>query len=393
LTAPDGAFYTAEDADSEGVEGRFYVWTEDEIRNVLGAEAYLAVKVFSVTLEGNFVEEATKTRTGANILHLKKPLAEFADELGLPLSELEERVAGIKQKLFAEREKRVRPHRDDKILTDWNGLIVAALAKGARVLDEPAYAEAAERVARFILESVRDSDGRLLHRWRDGEAAVKGNLDDYAFLTCGLVELYETTFKPEYLRTALELTDDMIRHFRDEDAGGFFFTPDDGEELLVRPREIYDGAVPSGNSVAMLNLLRLARLTGRPELEDEAAAVGRAFSRQVAKAPANYAMLMAAVDFSVGQSYEVVIVGEPEADDTRAMLDAVGRAFVPSAVVLFISADKDAAEMAVLAELAPYATDFEVIGGKAAAYVCFNHTCKQPTTEVGEMLKLLGIEE
>jgi len=390
LTSPEGAFCSAEDADSEGVEGKFYVWTEDEMRSALGVEADLAAKVFNVAAEGNFVGEATGARTGTNILYLKKPLAEFADELGLPLSELEERVASIKRQLYAEREKRVRPHRDDKVLTDWNGLTVAALAKGARVLGEAAYVEAAERAVRFILESVRDSEGRLLHRWRDGEAAIAGNLDDYAFLTWGLVELYETVFNPEYLSTALELTDDVIKHFRDGDAGGFFFTPDDGEKLLVRPKEVYDGAVPSGNSVAMLNLLRLARLTGRTELEDEAAAVGRAFSQQVAKAPANHAMLMIAVDFAVGPSQEVVVVGDREADDTSAMLNAVGRAFVPNAVVLFIPSDKGAAE---ITELAPYATGFEAVDGKATAYVCSNYACERPTTDVGEMLKLLGIEE
>jgi uncharacterized protein YyaL (SSP411 family) len=390
LTSPEGAFYSAEDADSEGVEGKFYVWTEEEMRSALGPEADLAAKVFGVTAEGNFVEEATRARTGTNVLYLKKPLSEFADELGLPLSELEEHAAGIKRKLYAEREKRVRPHRDDKVLTDWNGLAVAALAKGARVLGEPAYAEAAERAVRFILENVRDSDGRLLHRWRDGEAAIAGNLDDYAFLTWGVTELYETVFKPEYLRTALELTDDMIKHFGDGDVGGLFFTPDDAEKLLVRPKEVYDGAVPSGNSVAMLNLLRLARLTGRPELEDESAAVGRAFSQQVAKAPANHAMLMVAVDFAVGPSYEVVVVGDSEADDTGVMLDAVGHAFVPNAVILFVPVGEGQAE---ITELAPYATGFKAVDGKATAYVCSNYACERPTTDVGEMLKLLGIEE
>jgi uncharacterized protein YyaL (SSP411 family) len=390
LTSPEGAFYSAEDADSEGVEGKFYVWTEDEMRSALGAETDLAAKVFSVTAEGNFVEEATKARTGTNILHLKKPLPELVDELGLPLSELGERIAGIKRQLYAERERRVRPHRDDKVLTDWNGLTIAALAKGARVLGEAAYAEAAERAVRFILESLRDSNGRLLRRWRDGEAAIKANLDDYAFFTLGLIELYETVFKPEYLRTALELTDDMIRHFRDGDVGGFFFTAADGEKLLVRPKDVYDGAVPSGNSGAMLNLLRLARLTGRAKLENEAAAVGRAFSQQVAKAPANHAMLMAAVSFAVGPSQEVVVVGEPETDDTGAMLDAVGRVFVPNAVVLFIPSDEGAAEVI---ELAPYATGFESYDGKATAYVCSNYACERPTTEPGKMLKLLGIEE
>ncbi|UCE27392.1 MAG: thioredoxin domain-containing protein [Candidatus Coatesbacteria bacterium] len=391
VTSPDGAFYSAEDADSEGVEGKFYVWTEGEVRRALSAEETdLVVKVFGVTAEGNFVDEVTKTGTETNILHLKKPLHGFTDELGLTLSELEERVEGIKRKLYAEREKRVRPHRDGKVLTDWNGLMVAALAKGSRALGEPKYAEAAEKAVRFIFENLRAPEGSLLHAWREGVSAVLGYLDDYAFFTWGLIELYETTFKPQYLRSALELAFDMAGSFRDEKTGGFFFAPDDGETLLTRQMEIFDGAVPSGNSVAMLNLLRLGRLTGCIELEETAAAVGRAFSAEVAKAPANHAMLMAAVDFAVGPSHEVVIVGDPGSDDTRAMLDAVGRVHVPNAVVLLVPVGDDRAE---ITELAPYAEGFDTVKGKATAYVCSNFACERPTNDIGEMLELLGIEE
>jgi hypothetical protein len=284
LLSPEGGFYSAEDADSEGEEGKFYVWQEEEIRAVLPVEeTELAFKLFNVEAYGNFVEETSGRRTGRNVLYLGKPLSEWSLELGLSENELGKRLEKIRQKLFEERGRRVRPHRDDKILADWNGLMIVALAKGAQVLAEPSYyAEAAERAAGFILRAMRDPEGGLLHRYREGEAAVAAFLDDYAFLIWGLIELYETTFKPRHLRAALELSETALERFWDEERGGFFFTAQDAE-VLVRRKEIYDGAVPSGNSVMMLNLLRLGRMTGRHELEERAAEIAElaAFTREL----------------------------------------------------------------------------------------------------------------
>ena len=262
MTDQKGGFYSAEDADSEGVEGKFYVWTEDEIRQVLkGEEADLIINVYNIDKTGNFRDEASGENTGTNILHLEKTLTEVAFKNKESLDGLKERVEAARQKLFDVRDKRVHPHKDDKILADWNGLMIAALAKGAQVFDEPKYAEVAKRAADFILTDMRRADGRILHRYREGHAAIQANADDYAFLIWGLLELYETIFDVHYLRTALDLNSEMIKYFWDEQDGGFYFTADDAEELIVRQKEIYDGAIPSGNSVAVLNLFRLARIT------------------------------------------------------------------------------------------------------------------------------------
>ncbi|MCJ7618383.1 MAG: thioredoxin domain-containing protein, partial [Desulfobacterales bacterium] len=251
MTSPEGGFYSGEDADSEGVEGKFYVWTEEEIDLALGEDGELMKKVFGINKNGNFMEE--EKSSGKNILHLSKTLPELAADLKLQADEIRRRVGDAKQKLFAVREKRVHPGKDDKILTDWNGLMIAAFAKGAQAFDEPAYADAACRATDFILSRMRGKDGRFFHRYREGEPAVMAFLDDHAFLACGLIELYEATFEVSYLRAALEITDKMIEHFWDKENYGLYFTADDAEKLIFRKKEIYDGAVPSGNSVAMLN--------------------------------------------------------------------------------------------------------------------------------------------
>src|ERR1035437_9854941 len=212
MTASDGGFYSAEDADSEGQEGKFYIWTEEQIRRVLEAdEADLAVKVYNVKENGNFREEATGMPRGANILHMAAPLEQIASSLGMTEEALRARLATIRPKLFAVRRKRIHPGKDDKILTDWNGLMIAALAKASRAFDEPDFAAAAVRAADFILGNMRRSDGRLLHRFRDGEATITAHLDDYAFLIWGLIELYETTFETQRLQLALELNNQIGR--------------------------------------------------------------------------------------------------------------------------------------------------------------------------------------
>jgi uncharacterized protein YyaL (SSP411 family) len=390
MTSPEGAFCAAEDADSEGVEGKFYLWTEREIREVLNDdEAGLIIDVFNVEAEGNFAEAAAAGPDGANVLYVDRPLAEIAAERGAAEDDFRARLAAAREKLFRAREERVRPRRDDKILTDWNGLMVAALAKGARAFDEPAYADAAARAAAFILANVRDGDGRLYHRYRDGEAAVGGFLDDYAFLTWGLLELYEATFDARYLKAALELARLTVDLFWDERGGGFFYAAADAEELIVRRKEVYDGAVPSGNAVATLNFLRLARLTGDTSWEEKAAATTRAFSGVAAQAPASFTFMMTALAFALGPSYEVVIVGDPAAADTQQMLRALARAYVPNAVVAFKPAGDDEPE---IVELAEYTRDLSQVNGRATAYVCERFSCRAPTNDVREMLASLGVE-
>jgi len=389
MTEPTGGFYSAEDHDREGEEGKFYVWGQDEIRQTLNREeADLFIRVFNVEKDGNFRDEATSQETGKNILHLKKPLKELASELKMPEQDIQMRVNKARKKLFAAREKRIHPYKDDKILTDWNGLMVAALAKGARAFDDPRYAEAAKGCVDFILKSMRDRGDRLFHRYREGEAAVMAYIDDYAFLTWGLLELYETTFDVSYIQAALDFNKVLFEHFWDEQGGGFYFTPDDGEDLIVRSKEVYDGAVPSGNSVAMLNLLRLGRMTANSDLEENAARIGRAFSSGVRQSPSGYTQLMVAVDFGIGPSYEVVLAGDSEADDTKAMLKSMRARFVPNKVVLLRPSEQESPD---IIRVAPFTEGQTSIDGKATAYVCRDYVCKLPTTDADKMLELLNI--
>jgi len=390
MTAPEGGFYSAEDADSEGEEGKFYLWTEEEIRQVLGSEeADLILKVFNIEKNGNFMEQATGKRAGANILHLRKSLTEIASELKMSEQDLQKHLETARQKLFTYREKRIHPHKDDKILTDWNGLMIAAFAKGARVFDEPRYAEAAKATVDFILKNMRKSDGRLLHRYRDGQAALPAQVDDYAFLIWGMLELYETIFEVRYLQTALDLNRDLMKHFWDDNNGGFYFVADDGENLLVRQKEIYDGAIPSGNSLAMLNLLRLGRITANYDFEEKAARIGRAFSRNVKQSPSAYTQLMVAVDFGVGPSYEVVIAGNSQAEDTKEMLKAIRTQFIPNKVVILRPTEQESPDIDRLAE---FTKSQASIDGRATAYVCLNYNCKFPTTDITKMLDLLNVK-
>jgi uncharacterized protein YyaL (SSP411 family) len=388
MTAPEGGFYSAEDADSEGEEGKFYLWTQEEIRQALeNEEADFIAKVFNIEKDGNFVEQATGRRDGVNILHLRRSSGELASDLNLSQHNLQKHLEVIRQKLFAYREQRIRPMKDDKILTDWNGLMIAALAKGAQAFDEPEYAEAARHTVDFILGNMRKPDGRLWHRYRDGQAGIEANLDDYAFLVWGLIELYEAIFDVRYLKVALELTNDMLGHFWDED-GGLYLTPDDGESLLVKKKEIYDGAIPSGNSVAMLNLLRLGRMTANSDLEEKAVKIGRAFSGSVKQSPLAHTQLMVALDFGIGPCYEVVIAGKAQAEDTRAMVKALRKHFFPNKVVLLNPGERESPEIAKLVE---FAKNQSSIGGKATAYVCLNYNCKLPTTDINKMLELLNV--
>jgi uncharacterized protein YyaL (SSP411 family) len=389
MTAPEGGFYSAEDADSEGKEGKFYLWAQEEVRQALGnEEADFVAEVFNIEKDGNFAEQATRRKSGVNILHLRKTLREIASDLNLSQQDLQAHLEVIRQKLFAYREKRVHPMKDDKILTDWNGLMLAALAKGAQAFDEPEYAEAARRAADFVLGNMRKADGRLWHRYRDGQAGVEANLDDYAFLVWGLIELYEAIFDAKYLKVALDLTGDMVRHFWDGDSGGLYLTPEDGEGLLVRKKEIYDGAIPSGNSVAMLNLLRLGRMTANSELEGKAAKIGHAFSGSVKQLPSAHTQLMVALDFGIGPCYEVVIAGNAQAEDTKAMVKALRTRFLPTKVVLLNPSEQKSPKIAQLAE---FTKNQSSIGGKATAYVCLNYNCKLPTTDINKMLELLNV--
>ncbi len=390
MTAPEGGFYSAEDADSEGREGKFYLWHLEELFDVLGGDlANLVTRVYNVEEEGNFEEEATRQRTGENILYRTRPLADFTENPGPGVATLRAQLEDARRILFDHREARIHPGKDDKVLTDWNGLMIAALARAARVFDDDTYAEAAQHAVDFIRTRMTLEDGRLLHRYRNGDAAIAGTLDDYAFLIWGLLELYETTFEADALETALVLNEQCLAHFWDYDQAAFFFAPDDGEALIVRPKEAYDGAVPSGNSVMMMNLLRLSRLTGQTDLEQRAYDLGNFFARTIMQRPSAFTAMLMALDFAEGPSFEVVIAGQPEADDTLAMLKALNTPYIPNKVVL-LRPDGGEDEAPAIVELAPFTEAQHSRDGAATAYVCRHFQCEQPTTDVEAMLGLLG---
>lgn len=372
MTSPEGAFYSAEDADSEGVEGKFYLWKPGEIEEVVGAsKGSFYCKIYDIKEEGNFEGASIP-----NLLHTN--IVDIEPDIGL----LEE----IRSSLFKAREKRIHPYKDDKILTAWNGMMIAALAYGGRILGESAYIEASKKALTFLQSKLTDSQGLLLARFRDGESAYLAYLDDYAFLVWGLLEMYEATYDPSFLESAVVFTEQMIEYYWDENEGGFFMTSKEAEELLARPREIYDGATPSGNSVAALNLLRLAGLTGEQEYAVKAQGIFEAFGGQVSQSPSGYTMLLQAFLYSLVPTREVIVVDEKGTGDLE-MLKAINSNYLPHTVSLHIS-PKNAA----IKKIVPSLEQYPSLNGEVTAYVCENFSCQSPMTEVTEFVELLRQE-
>jgi len=373
MTSPEGAFYSAEDADSEGVEGKYYVWSPKEITDILGEDAAVEFNgYYGLSDKGNF-----EGKSIPNLLHNK---AAFENIRENPLE-------GHRKKVFEAREKRIHPYKDDKILTAWNGLMIAALSMGARVLDNMEYAAAAERAVRFIRSKLIREDGRLLARYREGEAAYPGYLDDYAFLVWGLIELYEATFKAEYLKLAADLNHDMLKYFYDEENGGLFLYGSDSEQLIVRPKDVYDGAMPSGNSVAAMNFLRLGRLTGDADLEDKAYKQLKAFGSIIKSHPMGYTNMLSALLFINSKASEIVIVGNREDENAKRMIKSVNSHFNPFTVVLFKDSDEMEAE---ITSIAPYTEAQGMVDNKTTAYVCENFACMAPITDLKEFENVLA---
>ncbi|HVM62187.1 MAG TPA: thioredoxin domain-containing protein [Verrucomicrobiae bacterium] len=383
MTSPEGGFYSAEDADSEGVEGKFYVWTRQEIEKALGKQADAFCRAYGVTADGNW-------EGGSNVLHVASPdAAKFTNE---------------RAKLFAIREKRVRPHRDEKILTAWNGLMISALARAAQALDDPeyreaadpafakgfgglaaghsnAYLEAARRAARYLVAN-RLKDGRLTRT-----ATVPAMVEDYAFLGNGLVDLYETDFDPQWLVTATKLADTMLAQFYDAKAGGFFQTDGHDASVIVRAKEDYDGAEPSGNSMAAMLLLRLAQFADRANYRDAAEKTLQLFGDHLRKAPSTVPQMACALDFYLSKPKQIVIAGKPGTADAEAMLRAVRERYLPNAIVILA----DGAEsQKMLTKLLPFLESIKPIDGKATAYVCVNYACQLPTSDVRKFGEMLG---
>ena len=374
MTSPEGGFYSAEDADSEGEEGKFYLWTRGEIKDVLGeATGERFCRWYNVTEAGNF--------EGKNILNrIGKPQEARSREAKEWDDELEEARA----RLFAQREKRIHPHKDDKILTSWNALMITALARGARILERPDYLEAAINAAEFIWENLRDDKGRLLARYRDGEAAHRAYVDDYAFLVQSMLALYDADMRPVWLSRAIELQKQQDRLFWDEEDGGYFFYGRDAETLLARPKAIYDGAMPSGNGTSALNLLHLGRLTSDTEYTRRGENLLKSFSGEVQEHPVGHTQTLAAILTALLPGREVVVASGKELEQVRSELAPLARIFSPETAFLYRLKD---GEYAGIEEFAPFTAAMTDETGETTFYVCQNYVCQQPTQDVSDVVK------
>ena len=312
--------------------------------------------------------------SGKNILFVRHTLEETADHFHISPDTVGSRVNQSIAKLFEDRSHRTRPHLDDKILTAWNGLMISAFAKGAQVLDERRYLEAARKSAAFLLDRMYDrTTGQLLRRFRDGDAAIPAFLDDYAFLIHGLLDLYESDFDSSWLNTAIALAEKMRELFEDATDGGFYSTPDGDERLLLRMKDDYDGAEPSGNSIALIGLLRLAEFTKRTDFREAAEKTLNALGSRIANQPVAVPQMLAAVGYYIGPRRQVIIAGDPEAQLTKALLKTYRSRFLPNSIVLFADANSDMKEL----------------NGRPTAYVCENYTCQLPTSEIERFNELL----
>ena len=387
MTSPEGGFYSAEDADSEGEEGLFYLWTLAETEEILGkGDAAFAASVWNLTTDGNYTDEVKGTRTGRNIPHLTTSHSAAAEALETKQEKFDDRLEGVRNRLFDIRGARIHPLKDDKVLADWNGLMSAAIAQAGRVFEEPKWVEAAKKSTSFVLRRMRSKDGRLLHRYREGDASIPAFLDDYVFMTTAMLELYDATFDPAYLKEALQLQQKTLDLFWDKQNGGLYFTAADNEELLVRQKEIYDGAIPSGNSMATDNLIRLAGLTGDTQHLQLADQIFAAFSSDAARLPSAHSQLITALQRGAGPSLEVVIAGDPGADDTNALIATVEKMYLPQASLLLVPTGPAGA---AIRELAPFAEGYVPVEKRAAAYVCRDFQCMLPTTDPKKLAKLL----
>ena len=363
MTSPEGGFYSTQDADSEGEEGKFFVWTPQEVMDLLGEEDGAAFcRYFDVTARGNF--------EGKNILNI--PHVYQVDEVAM--------ARGC-DCLFEAREKRVKPGRDEKIQVSWNGLMISAFAQAYRVFGDPVYLKGASEAARFILENMRTDRGLLLHTYTDGRARFNAYQDDYACLIVGLIDLYESSFEPSYLVAARDFMEVMIDQFWDREGGGFFYTGRDHEALIVRSKNPFDNATPSGNSMGAMALLRLGTLLEREEWRDMAARILHLFGRHIQEVPSGFGNMICALDLYLQGSVEVAVLGDRDSADTVALLDVVNKTWRPN-VVLCGGSDP-------VSDAIPLLKNRGMIDGRATAYVCRNFVCSEPVTDAEALEKLL----
>jgi uncharacterized protein YyaL (SSP411 family) len=387
MRSESGGFFSAEDADSEGQEGIFYTWTEKELRKILSmAEVEAVINAFNITREGNYEDEGTRSKSGKNVLYVSaQSLKELASEMAITQQELETRLATARDKMYEHRRQRLPPLKDKKILCDWNGLMIATLSKAGRILDDDIYVNMARTTADFIFTEMQDSEGKMYHRYIDGDAAIPAFLDDYVFLVWGLIELYEATLEPRFLLKATELNVTAIDLVWDHVDNSFFFAQPDSE-LPLRKKEFYDGAIPSGNAVSMFNMLRLARMTGQHDLEERANRIAQYYASQIQKSPLGHMQTMIALNFAFSPSVEVVISGAIDDGLTIEMLHTINR--LPMLDVPFVL--RPSRELAEIVTLAPFTTNLLPVGGKTTAYVCRDYGCKMPINELQKLQRTLG---
>lgn len=375
---PEGGFFSAQDADSEGEEGKFFVWTLPEIRAVLGGDSLMFSQIYGVTAGGNF--------EGKTILNLQHPVSEVARVMGMSADQMEAIIDQARAKLFAVREQRVKPGLDDKVLTAWNGMMLRAFVVASQAFGRPDYLEVARQNADFLLRSLRREDGRVLRTWKDGRAnTILGYLEDYAHLVDGLLALYSATGESRWLRESMSLTDAALLLFWDDEAQIFYDTANDAENLVVRPRDISDNATPSGNSTFVSVLLRLANLTGRDLYRERAELVLTSLAGSLAQFPMGFGRMLTALDDMLHASQEVVIVGDPDQADTQALWAVFNQRYRPYALAVPLGPNEQSAQA-----LTPLLEGRSMLDGKATAYVCQNFACQLPVTSPEDLKRQLG---
>ncbi|HVB25485.1 MAG TPA: thioredoxin domain-containing protein [Ktedonobacteraceae bacterium] len=382
MTSPEGGFYSTQDADSEGEEGKFFLWTPEEVKaGLLPDDAALFMQYYDVTENGNF--------EGKNILHVERDAALVAEDADVALVTLQDSLARSRKLLFKVREKRVKPGRDEKILTSWNGLMLRSFAEAARYLNRPDYLQVAVNNAEFLLGNLRQGgqvgqEGRLLRTYKDGRAHLNGYLEDYVFLADGLLALYEADFNPRWFSEARSLIDEAIQLFADEQNGGFFDTGSDHETLISRPKDIMDNATPAGNSVAVDVLLRLAAFTGESGYRQRAGDYLQPLADIMVQHPSAFGYVLGALDFALSAAKEFAFIGDPRAADTRALIEVINERYLPNSVFACAAPENQEAFSVV-----PLLADRSQQDGKATAYVCQNFACLAPVTTPEELQNIL----
>ena len=388
MTSENGGFYSAEDADSEGEEGTFYLWTENEIIDILGNDDGKFINsILNISSSGNWHEGKSN---GTNIPYLSSDWRELSSKFNISENKCKDRFNRCREKLFSYREDRVHPQKDDKILTDWNGLMISAMARAGYVLNDKKYKDAALNAADFTIQNLISDDKKIknyLYKFhRDGINTKMGLIEDYSFMLWAYIEMYQMTFDSKYLKISQHIADHMIAHFWDEEGWAFYFTPDYGEELIIRAKEVYDGAIPSGNSVAAYNLVKLSRILSDPKYEDYSNKILSSYSRRLNGSNSGKSMIMQAIQYMNGPSYEVLVIGDSKSSEYEKLINSINKSSQINKVVISYDENNDGN----IEELIPFITDFpKGEKGETVIYVCQDFSCQLPTSDINQALNQL----